>query len=201
MTFDQQGYDIYNLSSDFYNDKCSGANINGNDIIINDRRKDIYPYNVSFCPNNCGLKNTEIKNQRFNCSCNISFIRESLPSSQKEILELNIQTNENYFVYLLDMLNYKIFGCAKVLSNTSVNDIFNNIGFYLGVLIILFSSFNCFFFFLCFLSKIRIEMYKLIPDDLRLFSKASKLKNQIKNLNKYNSAISNPKRKEKIKKQ
>ena len=25
--FEEQGYDIYNLTSDFYNDKCTSANI------------------------------------------------------------------------------------------------------------------------------------------------------------------------------
>ena len=44
-----QGYDIYNLSSEFYIDKCAAANINGNDIVLKDRKENIYPSNVSFC--------------------------------------------------------------------------------------------------------------------------------------------------------
>lgn len=64
MIFDEQGYDIYNLSSEFYNEKCSGAFINGNDIIIDDRRKDLYPYNVSFCSNGCELDNYRNKKSK-----------------------------------------------------------------------------------------------------------------------------------------
>ena len=141
---------------------------------------------------------TEIKNQRFNCSCNISFVKENLQSKEKEILELNIQTNENYFVYLLDMVNYKIFGCPKVISKSSINDIFNNIGFYLGAFLILFNIIiYCFYFFKFFIQN-KNRVYKLIPNDLKLYDKAIKLKNKITNSNKNDNSISNPKRRRKI---
>ena len=58
--FRLQGYNIYNLSSEFYIDKCSSANINGNDIVLKDRIEDIYPNIISFCPNKCELKNVII---------------------------------------------------------------------------------------------------------------------------------------------
>ena len=43
-------------------------------VIIKDRFEDIYPHNISICPNNCQLDNIEILNQRFNCYCNIILI-------------------------------------------------------------------------------------------------------------------------------
>ncbi len=39
--FSQNGYDIYNKNSNFYNDICSPASINGNDITLKDRKEDI----------------------------------------------------------------------------------------------------------------------------------------------------------------
>jgi len=48
--FSLQGYDIYNKSSDFYNDFCTSAYYQENDITIKDRKKYIYP-NISLCKN------------------------------------------------------------------------------------------------------------------------------------------------------
>ena len=46
--FSLQGYDIYNKSSDFYNDFCTSAYYQENDITIKDRKKYIYPNIVIF---------------------------------------------------------------------------------------------------------------------------------------------------------
>ena len=51
--FAEQGYDIYDINSEFYNDFCTPAYINGNDITLKDRKKDIYPHNVTLCKSNC----------------------------------------------------------------------------------------------------------------------------------------------------
>ena len=197
VIFYDQGYDIYNLSSEFYNDKCTPANINGNDIIIEDRKTDVYPYNVSFCPNGCAISNAEIESKRFNCSCNISFTTEEFPPSEKEELSLNVQTNENYFIYLLDMLNYKVFGCPNILYNSKIGDIFVNIGFYLGIIIILFNFVNSLIFFLHFLIKIRIQMFNLMPTDFKLYNKEKEFINKFKKSNKENHSTSNPSNKKK----
>ena len=41
--FAEQGYDIYDINSEFYNDICTSANLGENDITLKDRKKDIYP--------------------------------------------------------------------------------------------------------------------------------------------------------------
>jgi hypothetical protein len=180
--FDSQGYDIYNLSSNFYNDKCTAAYINGNDIIIKDRIDDIYPHNVSFCPNGCILDNTEINNKRFNCSCNISLMEEPIENESEEIQ--NVQTNENYISYLLDMINYKLFGCPKIFKNSSFKDYISNIGLYIGSIVILFNIISIWIFYCYFLFKIRGEMHKLIPTDNKLKKKLAEFKKKIKNKKK-----------------
>ena len=195
VIFNEQGYDIYNLSSDFYNDECSAANINGNDIIIKDRLSDIYPYNISFCPNGCELLKTEIEQKRFNCSCNISFINGDLPPNESEEIKINIQTNENYFAYLLDMVNYKVFRCSKIINKSEMKDIFINIGFYLGNIIILFNTVNFIIFFCDFFQKIRITMNNLMPNKKKLLDKAKEYKNK----NKNDEKIYNPTKKKTMK--
>ena len=166
--FNSQGYNIYNLSSEFYIDKCSGANINGNDIVIKDRIEDIYPDNISFCPNGCELKDVEIENIRVNCSCNMDYKEEDIDfsyDSQKLIAK------ENFFIYLLDKLNYKIFKCYKILFKIDIITLLSNVGFLIGIGVILFVITNCFIFFFSILPKIRIRIFQLIPKKKNLSKK------------------------------
>ena len=53
IEFKEQGYDIYDIYSDFYTDFCTPASIDGNDVSLDDRIKDIYPHNVTLCKSNC----------------------------------------------------------------------------------------------------------------------------------------------------
>ena len=41
------------IISDFYNDKCSPAYINNNEITLSVRKKDNYPNNLIICKDNC----------------------------------------------------------------------------------------------------------------------------------------------------
>ena len=118
-----QGYNIYNFSSEFYSDKCTSANINGNDIILKDRIEEIYPYNASFCSNGCKLDNVEIESKRVKCSCNISYIEKNVEISNNQT-KLNI--DDNFLVYLLDNFNYKIFGCFIIIHNNNFKDLISN---------------------------------------------------------------------------
>jgi len=183
LIFEEQGYDIYDSSSEFYNDKCTAAYINGNDIIIDDRKKDIYPHNISICPDGCELNHTELKSKRFNCSCNIDFINQKNDSNNYEDIELNEQTEENFFTYFLDMINYKLFKCYKIIKNSKIQDYFSNVGFYLGFIVMTFNSISLCIFYFYFLFKIRLEIYKLIPNQLRLFEKIKEYKEKFKESN------------------
>ena len=70
--FSKNGYDIYDKNSDFYNDVCSSASTNRNDIILKDRKADIYPNNVTLCKGNCVYKETSLEEQRIVCECNLN---------------------------------------------------------------------------------------------------------------------------------
>ena len=124
--FNSQGYNIYDLTSKFYTDQCAGANINGNDIILKDRKQYIYPANVSFCSNGCDLQKVEIKTKRAICSCNIDYNEEclDLSNNEKQIAD------ETFIDYLLDNVNYKIFECYHILFKTDIKDLINNVGFF-----------------------------------------------------------------------
>ena len=82
--FYEQGYDIFNISSEFYNDICTSININDSDLTLKDRIEYIYPSNYSFCPNGCTLNYIDVQNERFNCSCTIHFTYDyEIPGSSE----------------------------------------------------------------------------------------------------------------------
>ena len=62
--FSEFGYDIYEKNDIFYKDICSSAYIENNDIVINDRKRYIYPNNVSLCLNYCIYKTSDLEGKR-----------------------------------------------------------------------------------------------------------------------------------------
>ena len=185
--FHFQGYNIYNLSSEFYSDKCTGANINGNDVVLNDRKEHIYPNNASFCPNKCELNNVKIESKRVNCSCNISYFEEEIIINDNK----TIFNDSDFFIYLLDKLNYKIFGCYTIIYKLQFKDLINNTGFYFGIGFLLFIII-CYFVFSCYyLRRIKIQIYKLLPNKKDLLKKFYLLKKKIEKINQISSSKTN----------
>ena len=156
------------------------AHINGNDIVIKDRLEDIYPHNVSFCSKGCELSNIDIDSKIVNCSFNISYSEQNL----EENVDINnnqtkLNESDNFVIYLLDSLNYKIFLCYKIILKLQIKDLVNNLGFYFGIGFILFNIICCFIFSIYFLPKLRIQVYKLLPSKKILLEKIDSFKTQI----------------------
>ena len=64
--FSDQGIDVFNPADDFFNDICYPYdNSNKKDIIINDRRNDIYQ-NVSFCQDDCRYDGINYRKNQIN---------------------------------------------------------------------------------------------------------------------------------------
>ena len=141
--FYKQGYDIYDKKSNFYNDVCSPAHLDKNDIIIEDRKKDIYPNNVTLCKDNCEYKSINIEEQRIICECSLNLY--SYYSNNNNISK--IEDEENFITYLLDNINYKIFECYKLLKD--FNNIKQSYTFYALL----------FFFFVIILNNIVVLIY------------------------------------------
>ena len=180
--FNSQGYNIYDKSSGFYNEKCSPANIYGNDIIIRDREEDIFPHNASFCSNGCELNNVEIESKRVNCSCNIDYNeQEKFLNNTKGKLE----ADEDFFIYVKDNINYKIFQCYHILLNLDFIHLVNNFGFLFGLAVISFFIVCFFIFFFVFLPRIRIQIFKLIPNKDKLTKKLIERRKKTINTMKY----------------
>ena len=70
--FSDLGYDIFDKNSPFYSDNCAPVSINGNDIIISDRKKDLFPNNISLCNDSCYYSSVDLNSERFTCECNLN---------------------------------------------------------------------------------------------------------------------------------
>jgi surface protein len=106
INFADQGYDIYDIKSEFYNDLCTSAYINGNDIILKDRVNEIYPSNITLCKDNCEYKGVSIEEQKIICECNLNRNRNYSYDNEDNTSE---EEDANFINYFLDNINYKIF--------------------------------------------------------------------------------------------
>ena len=193
--FEKQGYDIYNISSNFYNDICAPAYYENNDIIIKDRKKYIYPNNVTFCKRNCKYKSIKTEEKRIVCECNLN---KNKNHKRKKNNFFDTKVDGNFSSYFIDKINYKLFKCYKVI--LIFNNIKENIAFYfisIAFILILLLNIN---FFIFGLKKIRALMNKFIPDEVKekefIFSYLKKinqfnLKENNIHINSNNSSISN----------
>ena len=157
--FAEQGYDIYDKYSDFYTDFCTPASIDGNDVSLDDRMKDIYPHNVTLCKSNCKYNGINIEEQRVICSCNLNSNKNV--DNEKEIAE----DDGNFISYLLDNINYRLFLCYKLFFNA--NNLKKSYAFYIILMIyFIISIFNCIYIHHT-LEKLKIYMArKMFENDL-----------------------------------
>ena len=152
--FYEQGYDIYNKNSSFYNDSCTPVHLYENDITLEDRKKDIYPNNAILCEENCNYKGVDLNNKKIICECNLNANKNYTNMSFYN----NFWEDSNFFDILLGNINYKIFKCYHLLF--SFTNLKTNIAFYL-MLASLFLNIIIIVKFYCYdLSRIKHIMIK-----------------------------------------
>lgn len=156
--FSEQGYDIYNASSSFYIDICSTAYIEGNDLVIKDRKFYIYPSNSTICFEDCEYAGINLTTKNFICKCKISNYYKG-----KNFYFENTEDYDNFFSYILDDLNYKIIKCFNLISN--IKNFYYNIGFYISSCFIIFNFISLIIFYMLSIKKLRILFYKDIPKE------------------------------------
>ena len=104
----EQGYDLFDSSNNFYTDICTPfTSFNNTDVLLKDRVKDFYISNITFCEDNCQYKEFDIKTLKVNCKCEIKTEVNSGKAkfSPKKIIE-NFYKVEKYS-------NIIIFRCYK----------------------------------------------------------------------------------------
>ena len=138
MSFSEQGIDIFNANDDFFNDICQDfGNINGKDIIINDRRNDIYQ-NAKFCQKGCSYSGIDYEIMAANCICNSSKLQitsdnnstnNENKNNEEEIVSFK-SLSKSIIANLFDF-NIDVIKCYKLVFN--IKKLYKNIGFYCTV--------------------------------------------------------------------
>ena len=131
----QYGYNIFDSGDDFYNDICSiYTTINGTDLIIEDRKKDIYysTGNITMCQSGCDfiLYNTTTKKSMCDCEPKIVFNDTDLIEdkfSPKKLASEFLKTIKNS--------NFRVLKCYKLAIN--IKELLKNIGRIIMTIIIL----------------------------------------------------------------
>ena len=158
LYFAEQGYDIYDKKSNFYNDICTPTHLYNNDIILKDRKKDIYPNNVTLCKENCYYNGIIREEKRIICKCNLNINNKYNDINEEDF---SIDDDNNFLSYLLDNINYEIFVCYRLFF--SFDNLKKNISFYFILIIsLIIMSFNLVFYFYM-ISKIKDLLYEVLP--------------------------------------
>ena len=137
-TFSESGYNIFNENDSFYQDICSTyTTINGTDMLLSDRKKDIFPVaqNQTLCQLGCEFEtyNSNTKKAKCNCETKETKEEEINISNMKELF--NKKEIADSFYNTLTNSNFRVLKCFKSVFSPKIK---NNIGqiFMIGILTI-----------------------------------------------------------------
>ena len=126
------GYNLFDSNDSFYNDICSKYTTNNNtDMLLIDRKKDIYANNnQTICQNGCEFKfyNSTIK--MADCSCTIQ--EENQITTDINFIEVFKYQLIDSFYNALDYSNFLVMKCYKLLF--SKEGLKTNIGSYILII-------------------------------------------------------------------
>ena len=176
--FSESGYDIFDENSTFYSDNCAPASIDGNDIILSDRKKDFYPSNISLCNDSCYYSQVNFKSKRFTCECDLFY---NFSEKNIKIEETVEEEDVGYIEYLLSLINYKIFICYELFYD--YKSYYYNAGFYIALGTLFFCSLQIIIFLKCGLRKMNINIFENIPNKTKL---EELYKEQMRKRNEFN---------------
>ena len=165
LIFSEQGYDIYNKNSNFYHDICTPGYINEDDITVKERKKEVFPNNVTILKSNCEYHSTNLSSQRFNFNCSLVGINQN--SANNNIIDhFEEDKKENFLSYFLDMINYKVVNCSILFFN--IDNYRHNKAVMICTTSIFLSILLLIIFFCKSIPKIRIAMFNYIPTDKKI---------------------------------
>ena len=123
-SFKESGIDIFNINDSFFNDICQPYSDSNNDIILEDRIKEIYQ-NYSVCDDNCNYNEFNETNMVISCDCKI---------------KLNISTNDSSLnIKQLDDIdidsNFGLIKCYNLVF--SFDGKLKNYGFWIFLILVL----------------------------------------------------------------
>ena len=135
----ESGYNLFDAKSSFYNDICATyATQQGTDILLYDRRMDLYSLtlNISLCQKGCKFESYNSDTRKAKCNCPTQTGEINTNSS-----DLEFDTNKmiDEFYEILKNSNFKVLQCYKLPFNLKI--FVKNIGsIVMTVLLVIFLS-------------------------------------------------------------
>jgi len=118
-------YDTFNPNNTLYKEFCTGIELDGKDLVFEDRYNVLYPNGALLCETNCTYNSTDFEEERVNCKC--TYKQEI--DLDRVIEEKNDLVNDpNFHVPEQSSSNLEIVKC---ISKLRIKDaILNNEAFY-----------------------------------------------------------------------
>ena len=197
------GYNLFNSNDSFYQDICSTyTTLNGTDMLLSDRKKDIYSLSsdVSMCQTGCTLVSYNSETKKAKCNCNIEDTSSSIMNLDIDLL-FNKNEIKNSFYDTLSNSNFRVLSCYKSVFSSNI---LKNIGeIFMSAITFLFLGFNIFSFIIY---EQRIKSYILnivntkgnnINSNNEKKIKTKEIKNKIDNTQQTTNNVNNNESKKK----
>ena len=162
LSLGKKGIDVFNANDDYFNDICQVIdNEDGKDIIIKDRRKDIYQ-NATFCQKGCSYSGMDYELKTAQCICNSSLIRgdsnnnDTNKGNNNEAENINFKNFSESIIANLFNFNLDVFKCHNLVFNLQI--LHDNIGFYYMAAMLIFQIICLFIFLIKRLTPIKTFM-------------------------------------------
>ena len=124
--------DTFNINSTIYNDMCYSFEVDGKDLVLEDRVKYLYPY-YSLCEANCSYSYTDFELERIFCNCPL---KSELDLKRERKFIVNPNNIDEIISKQNGPTNIPVLKCLSKLSEN--NKINKNGGFFYSLIIMIF---------------------------------------------------------------
>ena len=114
----KSGYNLFSDKNEFYNDICATYTTeNGTDILLYDRRMDIYQLtvNISLCQEGCEFGSYDKNTKKAKCNCPLN--QNTNEINNLDLSNIKFDKNEmlDRFKEVIDNSNFRVLKCYKLL--------------------------------------------------------------------------------------
>ena len=185
-SFKDLGVDVFNIHDSFFNDICEPYSESDNDLILEDRIKDIFQ-NYSLCEEGCTYNEIDLENKIISCDCKVK------STVTTDISSLNLEEAEG------SSTNFEVIKCYNLVF--SLEGKLNNIGFWILSFLVLAHFPILFYYFKKGVKPVKdyilkeMEEYGYIKENKQIKNKKFKNSenNNLKKTSKHKKKIKNKK--------
>ena len=110
------GYDAFSPYSPFYNDICTQfTNENGNDVLLDDRRRDYFNENINLCEKGCSFLEYNTGSKTYTCRCPIKTTPGEELEESGDTKDIIMPMPENFKNLISRRSNIAVFKCFSLV--------------------------------------------------------------------------------------